>query len=119
MAIAPNAGLASRHVSALNGSGSSDVMFAGTGPPLTVAVPPHWLQLRGVVQQMEVFGAGPEIVMPLRVVRIREVVVNRVGVLVAIPWDIAVAIAAEPAEREVRSTVGDAVASLPVLRPVT
>src|SRR5437762_11898604 len=46
VAIAPNAGLASCHVSALNGSGSRAVIFAGTGPPLTVAVPPHWLQLR-------------------------------------------------------------------------
>ena len=53
-----------------------------------------------VVQQMEEFAAGPEVVMPLRVVRIREVVVNRVGVLVAVPRDVAVAIAAEPAERQ-------------------
>ena len=46
VAIAPRSGLARFHVSALNGSGRSEVMFAGTGPPLTVAVPPHWLQLR-------------------------------------------------------------------------
>ena len=44
--MAPKAGSASCHVSALNGSGRSAVMFAGTGPLLTVAVPPHWLQLR-------------------------------------------------------------------------
>ena len=71
----------------------------------------------GVVQQVEILAAGLEVVTAFRVEGEREVVVERVHVLVAIARQVVVPAGREAPEGDVRTVGRDAVGRLPVVRP--
>ena len=104
-------------MSALNGSGNSASMLAGTAPLRGVDRAHALAAVRLNLMTVQELAAEPQVVMAARVVRVGEVVAHVPDPLVLVPRIELVAANREAGERDARRPGGDAVGRLPVLRP--
>ena len=90
--------------------GRNRAALRGNDPSASVAI-------AGVVQQVQILTTGSQVVTTGRVVGKREIIVNRVHVLIAVSRQVVIAIEQKALECDAWPVGRNAVGRLPVLRP--